>query len=119
MLTFDDAEILFWRCLSRLGGNTSSGMGACTSVDWACILLLHTEGNSSNSLVMPPRWPPMPNPQALQALWLFKALAELSKPIRVTVFRVYNTFLDPPPTMLIGSSWVIGFSANTGPGVDE
>ena len=64
---------------------TSSGMPGWMSLDWAWTDLLQTDGNSPASLVIPPSWPPMPSPQALQAFFDVRALAVRAKPARRAV----------------------------------
>src|SRR5262249_20388902 len=79
--------------------STSTGIAGCTSLDWAWTDLLQTAGNSPASLVMPPFWPPMPSPQALQAFLDVSALAVRTRPALRAVSSAYSTFFAPPPTV--------------------
>ena len=44
-------------------------MAPCMSATIACRLFLQTSGKWPSSLTMPPRWPPMPSAQVLQAFF--------------------------------------------------
>lgn len=46
-----------------------SGIAACMSPAWAWTLFLQTSGKWPASLTMPPRAPPMPTAQVLQAFF--------------------------------------------------
>ena len=66
----------------------------------ACRLFLQTSGKWPSSLTMPPRWPPMPSAQVLQAFFERMAFHSLRMPPASRAFRqVYHTAGQPPPDL--------------------
>ena len=64
----------------------------------ACRLFLQTSGKWPSSLTMPPRCPPMPSAQVLQAFFERMACHSFKMPPASRAFRhVYQTAGQPPP----------------------
>src|ERR1700704_3198571 len=75
-------------------------MAPCMSETIACRLFLQTSGKWPSSLTMPPRWPPMPSAQVLQAFLERMARHSLRMPpASRAFFQVYQTAGQPPPAL--------------------
>ena len=73
-------------------------MAPCMSATIACSDFLQTSGKWPSSLTMPPRCPPMPSAQVLQAFFERMAFQSFQKPPASRPLRsVYQTAGQPPP----------------------
>src|SRR5437899_9331039 len=75
-------------------------MAPCISETIAWNDFLHTSGKWPASLTIPPRWPPMPSAQVLQAFFVRIAANSRRQPTRLAMRSVYRIAAQPPPLVI-------------------
>src|SRR5262245_40060926 len=83
--------------------SNASPIGPCMSAACACTDFLQTSGKCPASFTMPPRCPPIPSAQVLQALrWRIRRYSRHTPPAFCPMRSVYAIAATPPPALTRG-----------------